>query len=95
MIPEFIEMPRGPGTNLALTVAAIVRAAASQDDAPNRCSAHQAWLSGAEIDPMLELKEACYAGCIHIVRYGGAAERDGLPEDALHAGMQAVEFGPL
>ena len=81
--------------SLALAVGAIVRSAARQDDALDRCSAYQAGLSGAEIDPMLELEEACYASRIHIIGYGRAAERDGLSEDALQTGMQAVEFGPL
>jgi hypothetical protein len=44
---------------------------------------------------MLELEEAGYPGRIHIVRYRRAAERDGLSEDALQAGMQAVEFCPF
>src|SRR5271154_4997718 len=82
-------------TALALALGAIVRAAASQDDAQNRCSAYQAGLSGAEIDPMLELKEAGSAGRVYIIRYGRSAERDCLSEDTLQAGMQAVEFGPL
>ena len=72
-----------------------MRAAAGQDHASNRCSAHQAWLPGAEIDPMLELEEACYSGGIHVVGYGRATERDGFPEDALQAGMQTVKFRPL
>jgi len=74
---------------------AIVGAAASQDHAPDRCPAHQAGLPGAEIDPMLELEEAGYASRVYIIRYRRAAERDGLFEDALQAGVQAVEFGPL
>jgi hypothetical protein len=82
-------------TALALAVGAIVRAAASQDHAANRCSAYQAWLPGAEIDPMLELEEAGYASRVHIIRYRRPAERDGLSEDGLQTGMQAIEFGPL
>jgi hypothetical protein len=69
-------------------VGAIVCAPASQDDAPNRRSAYQARLSGAEIDPVLELEEAGYAGRVYIIRYGRPAERDGLSKDALQAGMQ-------
>ncbi len=47
-----------------------MRAAASQNDALNRRFADQAGPAGAEIDPMLELEEACYAGGIHIIGYG-------------------------
>jgi hypothetical protein len=88
-------MAWGLGQNLALAVEAIVRAAASQNHASNRCSAHQAWLPGAEIDPMLELEEARHTGGIHVVGYGRTTERDGFPENALQAGMQAVQFRPL
>src|SRR6202789_3163579 len=88
-------MPRGNGQSLALAVRAIVRAAARQDHAPDRCSAYQAGLSGAEIDPMLELEEAGYASRIYIIRYRRAAKRDGLSKDGLQTGMQAVEFGPF
>jgi hypothetical protein len=63
-IPEFIEIC----PDLALTVGAIVSTAAGHDQAPNRSFTHQAGLSGAEIDAMLELEEACYARRIHIVR---------------------------
>ena len=63
-ILEFIEYPR----ILPLTVGAIVGTAAAHDHAPNRSFAYQAGLSGAEIDAMLELEEACYASRIHVVR---------------------------
>jgi hypothetical protein len=49
-------------------VGAIVGTATAHDYAPNRGFAYQAGLSGAEIDAMLELEEACYAGRIHVVR---------------------------
>src|ERR1700733_1954649 len=88
-------MPRGNGQSLALAVRAIVRAAARQDHTPDRCSADQAGLSGAEIDPMLELEEAGYTSRVYIIRYRRAAERDGLFQDGLQAGKQAVEFVPL
>jgi hypothetical protein len=76
-------------------VGAIVRAAAGQYDASNRCSAYEAWLSGAQIDPVLKLEEAGCAGCVDVVRYGGPTQRDGLPENDLYAGMEAVKFAPL
>jgi hypothetical protein len=63
-ILEFIEYPR----ILTLTVGAIVCTAASHDHAPNRSFAYPAGLSGAEINAMLELEEAGYAGRIHVVR---------------------------
>ena len=72
-----------------------MRAAASQEDAPNRRSANQARLLGAEIYPVLELEEALYSGRVHIIGNRRAAERNCLPKDALQAGVQAVKFRSL
>ena len=44
---------------------------------------------------MLELEEAGYASRVYIIRYRRAAEGNGLFKNALQAGVQTVEFGPL
>ena len=53
MILESIE-------NLALALGTIVGSSTGQQDSPDGLSAHQAWLTGAEIDPVLELEKAFY-----------------------------------
>jgi len=89
-------MIRRPGYELlSLAVGTIVSAAASYNDAPNRCPAYQTWLAGAEIYPMLELEKAFYAGCVHIIGDRRAAQRDCLFEDNLQAVTQAVKFRAL
>jgi hypothetical protein len=70
-------------------------AAAPHDDAPDRSSANQAWLPGTEIYPMFELEEAFYAGRIHVIGNGRAAEGNCLLQYALQAGMEAIKFHPL
>ena len=70
-----------------------MRAAASQEDAPNRRSANQARLLGAEIYPVLELEEAFPTVRVHIVRNRRSSQRNCLCEDALYAGMEAIQFG--
>jgi hypothetical protein len=54
--------------NLALAVRTIVRSPAGQDHAPNRSPTHQAGLSGAHVDTMLELEEAFDTVRVHIIR---------------------------
>jgi hypothetical protein len=70
-----------------------MRAPAGQEHAPNRSAAYQAGLPGAHIDAMLELEEAFLTGRIHIIRNRRPTQRDCLCEDALHAGMEAIQFG--
>ena len=68
---------------------------AGHEDAPDRCAAHQTWLPGAEIDPVLELEKAFDTGRIDVVRNRRSAQRDCLLEDSLQGGVQAVKFGSL
>jgi hypothetical protein len=86
MILESIE-------KLALTVGAVVGSPASQQDSPDGLSAHQAGLTGAKIDPVLELEKAFYPRRIHVVRNGRPTQRDGLLKNSLQGGVEAVEFG--
>ena len=44
---------------------------------------------------MFELEEAFHASRIDIIGNGRAAERNCLPEDALQAGVEAIQFCPL
>ena len=70
-------------------------AAAAHHDAPDRSSANQAGEAGTEIYPVFKLEEAFDPGGIHIVGNGGSAQRNCLPQDALQAGMQAVDHPPI
>jgi hypothetical protein len=60
-ILEFIEM-------LSLAVGTIVRSPSANHDAPDGCSAHEAWLPGAQIDPVLKLEKAFDTSRIYIIR---------------------------
>jgi len=71
-----------------------MRAASSQEDAPNRRPANQARQLRPQIYPVLELEEALYAVRVYIIGNGRAAERNCLFEDALQAGVQAVKIPP-
>ena len=59
---------------LLLAMFAEMRGASAHHDALHRRAAHLAWLSGARIDAVLQLKKAAYAVRIHIVRNGRAAQ---------------------
>ncbi len=65
-ILEFID-------TLALAMRAVVRPAPTDEDAANGRPAHQAGLTGPQVNPMLQLKKACNAGSIHIVGNGRAS----------------------
>ena len=54
--------------------------------------ADQAGLAGAEIDLVLQLKEAFLPGGVHVIGHGRTAERDGLAQDGLDGAVQAFEF---
>jgi hypothetical protein len=81
--------------HLVLAFGTIMGAAATHEDAPDRSSTNQAWLPGTEIYPMFELEEAFYAGRVHIIRNGRAAEGDCLLQYTLQAGVEAIKFCPL
>lgn len=75
-----------------LAMRAEVGAAASDENPANRGSADQAGLAGAEIDLVLQLKEAFLPGSVHIVRNGRAAESDRLPQYGLDGAAQNRQF---
>ena len=78
---------------LALADWAKVGAAAANDNLLDRCSADLAGLAFAGVDAVLELKEAGDACSVHVVRDGGAAQRDGAGEDVHQRKAQAFEIG--
>jgi hypothetical protein len=88
MILESIE-------KLPLAAGTVVGSPAADDHPADGRSTDQAWLTGAEIDAVLELEKAFDTRRIHVVGNGRSAERDRLPKDGLQAGVQAVELGSL
>jgi hypothetical protein len=58
-----------------------VAAAAGQHNAPDGVSTHQAALSLAAINPMLELEESFFPIGIHVIGNRRSAERNRLTQD--------------
>ncbi len=65
-----------------------MRTPAAQHDAPDRCTADQAWLTRSQVDPVLQLEEPLHAVRIHVIRYRRASQGDCLFQNLLDGGVQ-------
>lgn len=68
-------------------------AAASQKNTPDRCLATAAGEPGAQVDAVLELKEASHPIGIHIVGDGGTAELDRMLEHLAKGKPEPLQIG--
>ena len=71
---------------------AVMASTPAEDDSLNRGLAHQAGLAGAEIDTVLELKEALATFGVDIVGDGRSTQLDGLLQHLFDRCVQAIEL---
>jgi hypothetical protein len=76
-----------------LALRAIVCASAGDDNPSNRRVAMAAWLPGAHVDAVLELKETAHAIGVDVVAHRRAAELDCVFEHGAQSKTQPLQFG--
>ena len=81
------------GCKLFLAGGAVDGGAAGEGELAERGLAVEAELAGAAVDLVFELEEAADAVGVDVVGDGGATELDGVGEDLLQRGVEAVKLG--
>lgn len=76
-----------------LTLRAVMRATAGDQNAANGCAAAATGLASPLVHAMLHLEKAGFAGGIDVVGDGGSAETDGVPKDLAQREAEPFEFG--
>ena len=70
-----------------------VSSAAGEEDPADGGSAIAAWFAGAQVDAVLQLEESTRAVGVDIIGDRGAAQSDGMLQDAAEGPAQTLELG--
>ena len=92
--PVEVTLQKTVDCGLSLALCAVMGAASSHDDSPDRAAAIAARLAGALVDAVFELKEASHTFCVDVVGDGGATEADGVFQDFAQRHAQPLQLRP-